>query len=164
MTACFDQPRTYKFGLPGPLCPAANMLLHGSETTFCANSGNSNSYSITSLIRSPGLQFQEILRPVGNVLHWARRTTGSRVRNRQMVETRVAPRYRVAKAATIEVAGAKIPCTIFDLSITGAALDVSNLVHIPANFTLVVKEDGLRLGCHVVWRRPFRIGVAFDQA
>jgi hypothetical protein len=80
-----------------------------------------------------------------------------------MVETRVAPRYRLAKPATIEVAGAKIPCTIFDLSITGAALDVSNLVIIPANFTLVVKDDGLRLQCHVVWRRPFRVGVAFDQ-
>jgi len=80
-----------------------------------------------------------------------------------MVETRVAPRYRVAKAAIIEVGGAKIPCSIFDLSVTGAALDVSNLVHIPANFTLVLKEDGLRLHCHVVWRRPFRIGVAFDQ-
>ena len=83
--------------------------------------------------------------------------------NSEMVETRAAPRYRIAKPATIEVGGAKIPCTIFDLSITGAALDVSNLVHIPANFTLVVKEDGLRLHCHVVWRRPFRIGAAFDQ-
>jgi PilZ domain-containing protein len=80
-----------------------------------------------------------------------------------MVETRAAPRYRVAKAAIIEVGGAKIPCSIFDLSVTGAALDISNLVYIPAHFTLVVKDDGLRLHCHVVWRRPFRIGVAFDQ-
>jgi hypothetical protein len=100
---------------------------------------------------------------VGNLRPYLRNFTGLPAGNRQMVETRVAPRHRVAKPATIEVGGAKIPCSIFDLSITGAALDVSNLVHIPTNFTLVVKEDGLRLHCHVVWRRPFRIGVAFDQ-
>jgi hypothetical protein len=79
-----------------------------------------------------------------------------------MVETRIAPRHRIAKPATIEVGGAKIPCSIFDLSVTGAALDVSNLVHIPTNFMLVVKEDGLRLQCHVVWRKQFRIVVAFQ--
>jgi hypothetical protein len=32
----------------------------------------------------------------------------------------------------------------------------------PAKFTLVVSEDGLKLPCYVVWRKDFRIGVAFD--
>jgi hypothetical protein len=41
-----------------------------------------------------------------------------------MVETRIAPRYRVMKPAKIEYGGNKIACTIRDLSTTGAALEV----------------------------------------
>jgi hypothetical protein len=79
-----------------------------------------------------------------------------------MVETRIAPRYRVMKPAEIEHGGAKIPCTVRDLSITGAALEVSDPTRIPAKFTLVVPEDGLKLLCRVVRRTYSRIGVAFD--
>jgi PilZ domain len=79
-----------------------------------------------------------------------------------MVETRIAPRYRVLKAAKIEYGGATIDCTVRDLSITGAALEVASQIGIPAKFTLVVPGDGLHLPCHVVWRKEFRIGVAFD--
>ena len=79
-----------------------------------------------------------------------------------MVETRIAPRYRVAKPAKIDYGGDKINCVIRDLSATGAALEISDSVRVPANFTLVIPEDRLRLPCHVVWRREFRIGVAFD--
>jgi hypothetical protein len=79
-----------------------------------------------------------------------------------MVETRIAPRHRVLKAAKIEWGGATIDCTVRDLSITGAALEVPNQIGIPAKFTLVVPGDGLHLPCHVVWRKEFRIGVAFD--
>jgi hypothetical protein len=77
-----------------------------------------------------------------------------------MVETRAAPRFRVLKPALIEHGGEEIPCTVRDLSITGASLEVST--GIPANFTLVVPEDQLRLSCRVVRRKEFRIGVAFD--
>jgi hypothetical protein len=79
-----------------------------------------------------------------------------------MVETRIAPRYRVMKPAQIEYGGVKIPCTVRDLSITGAALEVSHPTGIPEKFTLVVPEDGLKLPCHVVRRTDFRIGVAFE--
>jgi hypothetical protein len=79
-----------------------------------------------------------------------------------MVETRIAPRYRVLKAAKIECGGATIDCTVRDLSTTGAALEVPSRMGIPAKFTLVVRADGLHLPCHVVWRKEFRIGVAFD--
>ncbi len=54
-----------------------------------------------------------------------------------MVETRIAPCYRVMKAAKIVVGGAVIDCTVRDLSITGAALDVPSQVGIPAKFTLI---------------------------
>jgi hypothetical protein len=79
-----------------------------------------------------------------------------------MVETRTAPRYRVNKPAKIDHGGDKIDCIIHDLSATGAALEISNIVRVPENFTLIVPEDRLRLRCHVVWRREFRIGIAFD--
>ena len=78
-----------------------------------------------------------------------------------MVETRHAPRHRVLKAGTIEFGGGAIDCTISNLSATGAALDVTNSIGVPENFTLVLSSDGLNLPCHVVWRKPFRIGVAF---
>jgi len=80
-----------------------------------------------------------------------------------MVETRIAPRYRVTEPAQIVYGGDKTPCTIRDLSITGAALELSDhTASIPAAFTLIVSEHGLKLPCHVVWRTAFRLGVAFD--
>jgi hypothetical protein len=79
-----------------------------------------------------------------------------------MVETRIAPRFRVLKSALIEHGGEKISCRVCDLSTAGAALEVFDSTVIPANFTLVVPEDQLKLSCRVVRRKGFRIGVAFD--
>ena len=80
-----------------------------------------------------------------------------------MVETRIAPRYRVLKAARIEFGGMTIDCTVRDISITGAALEVPSQFGIPGKFTLFVSDDGLNLPCHIVWRNDKRIGIAFDQ-
>jgi len=80
-----------------------------------------------------------------------------------MVETRIAPRYRVSKPAQIEYGGDKTPCIIRDLSVTGAALEFSDLsANVPAAFTLIVPEDELKLPCRVIWRTAFKIGVTFD--
>ncbi len=80
-----------------------------------------------------------------------------------MVETRVAPRFRVAKPAKIEYGGDTITCVIRDLSVTGAALELSDLsTRVPAKFNLLVPEDKLVMSCHVVWRRGFRMGVHFE--
>ena len=49
-----------------------------------------------------------------------------------------------------------------NLSISGAALDVTRTVGIPEHFNLVFPADGLHMPCHVVWRKEKRIGVAFD--
>jgi hypothetical protein len=81
----------------------------------------------------------------------------------QMVETRVASRHRVLKAATIEFGGDSIDCVIRDLSTTGAQLEVSNQTSgIPTKFTLVIPGDALHLPCAVVWRSQYRIGVHFN--
>ena len=80
-----------------------------------------------------------------------------------MVETRIAPRYRLSKAAQINYGGDKTPCTIRDLSVTGAALELSDLsATVPDAFTLVVPEDKLKLPCRVVWRKAYKIGVNFE--
>ena len=79
-----------------------------------------------------------------------------------MVETRAAPRYRVTKPAQIEHGGHKITCKVRDLSTTGAALEVLDPALIPAQFTLVLPEDGVKLPCRVIRRTDFRIGVAFE--
>lgn len=82
----------------------------------------------------------------------------------RMVNSRIAPRYRMNKPAVAEYGGDKYPCLVRDLSTTGAALEFSdaNLVAIAAAFTLVIPDEGLRLPCHVVWKRNYRMGVAFD--
>ncbi|MDR3489058.1 MAG: PilZ domain-containing protein [Bradyrhizobium sp.] len=79
-----------------------------------------------------------------------------------MVETRIATRHRVQKAAKIEFGGIAVDCTVRNLSTTGALLAVSSPVRIPAEFTLVVPSDALRLPCAVVWRTEHRMGVHFD--
>ncbi|WP_309144742.1 PilZ domain-containing protein [Bradyrhizobium sp. CCGB12] len=79
-----------------------------------------------------------------------------------MVETRRAPRFRVAKPAQIERGGDKTPCIIRNISTSGAALQLLQLTdRIPAAFTLIIPEDDLKLPCRVVWRTPFRVGVTF---
>ena len=80
-----------------------------------------------------------------------------------MVETRIAPRYRLSKVAQIDYGGDKTPCIIRDLSVTGAAIEFSDLsARVPEAFTLVVPEDKLKLPCRVVWRSGYRMGVTFE--
>ena len=80
-----------------------------------------------------------------------------------MVETRIAPRHRVSKAGTIEFVGSRpVDCVVRNLSLTGAAIELSSSINIPESFTLVMPGDGLRLLCRVMWRQKYRIGVAFD--
>jgi hypothetical protein len=81
-----------------------------------------------------------------------------------MVETRIAPRYRVDKRAIAEYGGDKHPCTVRDISATGAAIEFPDPVGIlpfEKGFNLIIKDDGLRLACRIVWKSGFRMGVTF---
>jgi PilZ domain len=82
-----------------------------------------------------------------------------------LVETRIAARHRVNKPATVEYGGLKQPCLVRDISVTGAALEFSDLIRVmrlPERFKLIVPEDGLRLRCRIVWHRDYRMGVTFE--
>jgi len=78
------------------------------------------------------------------------------------MKKRAATRYNVLGAATIEFDGGEINCVVRDMSISGAALEVSNPPSVPERFTLAFRADGLRMPCHVVWRKKGRIGVEFE--
>ena len=78
-----------------------------------------------------------------------------------MNEHRIATRRRVLKSGKIEFGGGAIDCTVRNLSDTGAALDVTSPVGIPAEFNLVV--NGTPRLCRVVWRKEKRIGITFGK-
>jgi len=77
-------------------------------------------------------------------------------------QPRVASRQRVLFAAAIEFGTASIPCTIRNISETGAAIEAVTPLWFPEQFTLRIDRDGSRRPCHVVWRREKRVGVQFD--
>ena len=78
------------------------------------------------------------------------------------MERRAVPRKPVLMSGAIQFAGGAINCLVRDMTIAGAALDVTDPRDIPERFNLVFKADGTHIPCHVVWRQEERIGVAFD--
>ena len=78
------------------------------------------------------------------------------------MEKRAGPRKTVLMSGAIEFAGITISCLISNISISGAAIELTNARNIPERFDLVFKADDARIPCHVIWRQDERIGVAFD--
>lgn len=78
-----------------------------------------------------------------------------------MADSRKAPRHLALKAGTIKFAGHAVDCLVRNLSVKGAALELSNSSVVPPRFVLVVPGDGLHLPCRAVWRKEHRIGIAF---
>jgi hypothetical protein len=52
-------------------------------------------------------------------------------------------------------------CTIRNISVEGAAIDVENPAFVPPHFRLVVAKDSSVRDCRVVWIQKNRIGVSF---
>lgn len=65
------------------------------------------------------------------------------------------------KGGHIHFDGGSIDCTVRNISDTGAALEFTSPLGIPAQFTLVT--GGNQLPCRVVWRKEKRIGVTFEK-
>lgn len=81
-----------------------------------------------------------------------------------MEEKRKVQRHRTLKAGSITFnRAAGIDCRVRNLSPAGACLEVASQVGIPDEFVLVVGVDHVKQPCHVIWRSPTRMGVAFHS-
>jgi hypothetical protein len=76
-------------------------------------------------------------------------------------DVRVAARRRVLKGGSISFGGGAIDCSVRNLSLTGAALEVETPVGLPETFVLVVEMEQTKRLCRVVWRKATRVGVHF---
>jgi hypothetical protein len=79
-----------------------------------------------------------------------------------MAENRRAPRHNVLKTGTVKFGLHTVNCLVRNLSVTGAAIELSNRTELPERFVLLVPGDGLQLSCRTVWRKEHRIGVTFS--
>ena len=79
-----------------------------------------------------------------------------------MDERRTISRHRVLKGAFIVISekAPKLECTVRNISESGAALQVSTTIGIPAHFDVII--DGVRHHCRSAWRTDTRIGVVFE--
>ncbi|QAU39551.1 helix-turn-helix domain-containing protein [Bradyrhizobium guangdongense] len=81
-----------------------------------------------------------------------------------MSELRAATRQSTARTGIIEFDGARgivsIPCTIADVSGTGARLKLDWSLAFPKQATLIF-ADGLRKTCRIAWQKRRLLGVAF---
>jgi hypothetical protein len=78
-----------------------------------------------------------------------------------MESKRGAARQRVLKPGRIAFNGGAIDCVVRNISDTGAAVEVTSQLGIPAEFNLVIA--GSSRVCQVKWRKENRIGVSFGQ-
>jgi hypothetical protein len=55
-------------------------------------------------------------------------------------------------------------CALFDISETGARIEVEDTTSIPELFVLLLSGNGkARRACRVVWRQPSQLGVIFEK-
>jgi PilZ domain-containing protein len=80
-----------------------------------------------------------------------------------MINKRAARRERVFKAGKVSFGCERVDCTIRNLSVTGAMIEVQNFQGVvPHEIILDILSSGARIPCHVVWSHSRRLGVAFD--
>ena len=80
-----------------------------------------------------------------------------------MIEKRATQRHRVFKGGTITFEGSGVACTVRNISVSGAAIDLENPVTLPQSFMLSITRDNFVRNCRTVWRSDRRIGLAFVQ-
>ena len=80
-------------------------------------------------------------------------------------DKRKSRRQPVRYAARVEFkSGRTAGCFLSDVSDTGARLEVPYSDKVPERFLLWLTSDGsARRTCRVVWRKPNKVGVAFER-
>jgi hypothetical protein len=78
-----------------------------------------------------------------------------------MDERRKHPRTDVDQPAYVSSGGSVMSCTVRNISIEGAAIEVENPAFVPQQFRLVMANDKTVHECRIAWIQQNRIGVAF---
>lgn len=80
------------------------------------------------------------------------------------LERRREPRVTTNRRGVINSAmrGQGLPCTIHNLTRSGAGLSVGSTFGIPRTFTLSIDGEPLARFCRVVWSEGRMLGVAFE--
>lgn len=78
-----------------------------------------------------------------------------------MEEKRKHPRTEIDEHAYVSSGGSVMSCTVRNISIEGAAIDVENPAFVPPHFRLVMAKDSSVRECRVAWIQRNRIGVTF---
>jgi len=81
-----------------------------------------------------------------------------------MEEKRRHPRTEISEPAYVSAGGSVMSCTVRNISLEGAAIDVDNPAFVPARFRLVMAKDRTVHDCQVIWIQKNRIGLAFVAA
>jgi hypothetical protein len=78
------------------------------------------------------------------------------------MEQRAAHRRRLLKAGSIEFDGTGVDCTVRNISVSGAGVEVVDPVGIPHEVTLRILTEDIHQHCYIVWRKEKRMGLMFD--
>jgi hypothetical protein len=78
-----------------------------------------------------------------------------------MEERRKHPRSEIDEPAYVSSGGSVMSCTVRNISVEGAAIEVENPAFVPAQFRLVMAKDSSVRDCRIAWIQRNRIGVTF---
>lgn len=78
-----------------------------------------------------------------------------------MEEKRKHPRTEINEPAYVSSGGSVMSCTVRNISVEGAAIDVENPAFVPQRFRLVMANDFSVRECRIAWIQKNRIGVTF---
>ena len=78
-----------------------------------------------------------------------------------MEEKRKHPRTEINQRAYVSSGGSVMCCTVRNISVDGAAIDVENPAFVPSSFRLVMADDSSVRQCTIAWIQKNRIGVSF---
>jgi PilZ domain len=77
-----------------------------------------------------------------------------------MFERRQFSRTRLLKSGKIHLGKHEVPCTVYNLSETGAKLQVQTTEGLPSEFIFSMPERPPR-PCEVIWRDYAKLGIRF---
>lgn len=78
-----------------------------------------------------------------------------------MEEKRKHPRTEINEPAYVSSGGSVMSCTVRNISVEGAAIDVENPAFVPQRFRLVMANNSSVRECRIAWIQKNRIGVTF---